>query len=85
VHRTLHFIGLHFDVVGIVSYNNNGYKLKSFGSFNQFLIVLCWVIIVRHTRIIFHNRSFFVVGVLSIMAIINISMQWCQRNILKAR
>ncbi len=27
VHRTLHFVGLYFDVVCIVSYNNNGYRL----------------------------------------------------------
>jgi hypothetical protein len=28
VHRTLHFVGLHFDVVCIVSCNNNGYILS---------------------------------------------------------
>jgi hypothetical protein len=30
--------------------------------------MLCWVGIVGHTKIIFHNQFFFVVGVFSIMA-----------------
>ncbi len=28
MHRTLDFVGLHFDIVCIVSYNSNGYKFS---------------------------------------------------------
>ncbi len=31
--------------------------------------MLCWVSIIGHTRIIFHYQRFFVIGVLSVMAI----------------